>query len=65
MKVLAITSALLAGGLAEPIPKLATRDTPTIDLGYSVYSGTFDAKNNINVFKGYATGLSRAIEFKN
>jgi hypothetical protein len=50
-----IASALLAGvSLAEPIPNLAAaRDTPTVDLGYSVYSGTFDATNNINVFKGY------------
>ncbi|KAF2826271.1 alpha/beta-hydrolase [Ophiobolus disseminans] len=49
----AIASALLAGvSLAEPIPQLAARDTPTVDLGYSVYSGTFDAVNNINAFKG-------------
>jgi len=54
MKVfgLAIASALVA---AEPIPKLAARDAPTVDLGYSVYSGTFDATNNINAFKRYAT----------
>ncbi|KAH7089535.1 Alpha/Beta hydrolase protein [Paraphoma chrysanthemicola] len=55
MRVLgsAIASALLAGvSVAEPIPKLAPRDTPTVDLGYSVYSGSYDAVNNINAFKG-------------
>lgn len=49
----AVTSALLAGiSLAEPIPNLAARAAPTVDLGYSVYSGSLDATNNINVFKG-------------
>jgi hypothetical protein len=59
MRVLssAIASALLAGvTIAEPIPNIAIRDTPTVDLGYSVYSGTYDAANNINVFKGYGFG---------
>ena len=59
----AIASALLAGvSFAEPIPNLAARDTPTVDLGYSVYSGTFDATSNINVFKGYEFSSTRPIE---
>ena len=51
MKVLAgaIASALLTGVTASPI---AARDTPTVDLGYSVYSGSYDAASNINAFKG-------------
>lgn len=48
-----IATALLAGvGAGEPIPNLAARDAPTVDLGYSVYSGKFDAASNINVFQG-------------
>lgn len=57
MKVIgcAIASAALFAGVsvAEPIPKIAARDTPTVDLGYSVYSGSYDATSNINAFKGY------------
>jgi hypothetical protein len=50
----ALASALLAGvSIAEPIPTITARDTPTVDLGYSVYSGKYDAANDINVFKGY------------
>lgn len=55
MKVLggAVATALLAGvTCGEPIPKLASRDTPTVDLGYSVYSGKYDAASNINAFQG-------------
>jgi hypothetical protein len=54
-----IASVLLAGvvSLAEPIPKLAARDAPTVDLGYSVYSGSFDATSNINAFKGYVQAI--------
>lgn len=49
----AIATALLAGvTVSEPIPRLASRDAPTVDLGYSVYSGKLDAANNINVFQG-------------
>jgi hypothetical protein len=58
MKVLgsALASALLAGAsVAEPIPKITARDTPTVDLGYSVYSGKHDATNDVNVFKGYGS----------
>jgi hypothetical protein len=52
----AIASALLAGAcVAEPIPKITARDAPTVDLGYSVYSGSYDAASNINVFKGYGS----------
>jgi hypothetical protein len=47
---------------AEPIPSIATRDTPTVDLGYSVYSGSYDATNNINVFKGYDSNCIKRIE---
>jgi hypothetical protein len=54
-----IVSVLFAGvvSLAEPVPKLAVRDAPTVDLGYSVYSGSFDATNNINAFKGYVQAI--------
>jgi hypothetical protein len=50
-----VAGALMAGVsvAAEPIPSIAARDTPTVDLGYGVYSGSYDATNNINVFKGY------------
>jgi hypothetical protein len=64
MRVLgsAIASALLAGvSVAEPIPKFAARDTPTVDLGYSVYSGSYDAVNNMNAFKGYVLDHSMII----
>jgi hypothetical protein len=67
MKVLgcAVASALLAGvSVAEPIPSIATRDTPTVDLGYSVYSGSYDAANDINVFKGYASSFFAIIELE-
>jgi hypothetical protein len=57
MKVIgcAIASAALFAGVsvAEPIPKFVTRQTPTVDLGYSVYSGSYDAASNINAFKGF------------
>lgn len=54
MRVLgsAIAGALLTGVVAEPIPKIAARDSPTVDLGYSVYSGSYDAASGINAFKG-------------
>jgi hypothetical protein len=59
----AIASALLTGAsVAEPIPNIAARDTPTVDLGYSVYSGSYDATNNINVFKGYGSTYMTSIE---
>ena len=60
MKVVrnAIAGAILAGvSLAKPTPNLI----PTVDLGYSVYEGTFDARNNINAFKGYDISILRAI----
>ncbi|EAT91291.1 carboxylic ester hydrolase [Parastagonospora nodorum] len=49
-----VAGALIAGVsvAAEPIPSIAARDTPTVDLGYGVYSGSYDATNNINAFKG-------------
>jgi hypothetical protein len=61
MRVLecALASALLAGAcVAEPIRKIAARDAPTVDLGYSVYSGSYDAASDINVFKGYGSGYT-------
>jgi len=50
-----VAGALITGVsvAAEPIPSIAARDTPTVDLGYEVYSGSYDAANNINAFKGY------------
>jgi hypothetical protein len=67
MKVLgsAFASALLAGVCAaEPIPSIAARDAPTVDLGYSVYSGSYDAANDINVFKGYGFSFFVTIELE-
>jgi hypothetical protein len=50
----AVAIALFAGlSIAEPIPNLAARDAPTVDLGYSVYSGKYDVNNSINAFLGY------------
>lgn len=65
MKVLgsAIATALLAAGAcAEPVPRAAK--TPTVDLGYAVYEGNYDANNSINVFKGYVSVYPIAIEFR-
>lgn len=43
--------ALLAATVAaEPIPRAVK--APTVDLGYAVYEGSFDANNSINAFKG-------------
>ena len=56
MKVLqgAFATALLAAGVcAEPIPRAAK--APTVDLGYAVYEGSYDANNSINIFKGYVS----------
>ncbi|ORY18052.1 Alpha/Beta hydrolase protein [Clohesyomyces aquaticus] len=39
------------GVAAEPIP-LAARAPPTVDLGYSVYQGTYDEASKTNSFKG-------------
>ena len=63
MKVLgsAIATALLAAGAcAEPVPRAAK--APTVDLGYGVYEGSYDANNSINVFKGYVRVHLEAIE---
>ncbi|KAF2198193.1 alpha/beta-hydrolase [Delitschia confertaspora ATCC 74209] len=51
--VLLLLSSFDAGVVAEPIP-LAARAaiTPTVDLGYSVYQGSYDNVSKINVFKG-------------
>ena len=41
--------------VAEPIPFDArAAAAPSVDLGYSVYQGTFDAASGVNSFKGYA-----------
>lgn len=47
-----VVTVFLGLSVAEPIPRLAARDAPTVDLGYSVYAGSYDAVNNINAFKG-------------
>ncbi|KAL5121492.1 hypothetical protein ACEQ8H_000564 [Pleosporales sp. CAS-2024a] len=39
-------------GVAEPVAKFAARDRPTVDVGYAVYRGSYDATSNINAFKG-------------
>ncbi|KAF2744503.1 alpha/beta-hydrolase [Sporormia fimetaria CBS 119925] len=41
----------LKAAIAEPI-LLVPRATPTIDLGYSIYEGAYDAKSGVNAFKG-------------
>ncbi|KAF2179018.1 alpha/beta-hydrolase [Zopfia rhizophila CBS 207.26] len=38
--------------LAEAIPFAARATSPTVDLGYSIYEGTYDASSKLNVFKG-------------
>ncbi|KAF2128864.1 alpha/beta-hydrolase [Dothidotthia symphoricarpi CBS 119687] len=46
-----IATALLAGiAVAEPIPRAVK--APSVDLGYSIYEGSYDVNNSINVFKG-------------
>ena len=47
--VIALLAATIA---AEPIPRAVK--APTVDLGYAVYEGSYDANNSINTFKGYA-----------
>jgi hypothetical protein len=59
----AVATAFLGLSVAEPIPKPAARDAPTVDLGYSVYAGSYDAVNDINVFKGYVLNHVRDSEF--
>jgi hypothetical protein len=41
---------LVVGATARPH---VSRSTVSVDLGYSVYQGTLDANNSINVFKGF------------
>ncbi|KAI8943494.1 hypothetical protein NX059_001496 [Plenodomus lindquistii] len=50
MKVTFATALLAAGACAKPAPR-ATK-APTVDLGYAVYQGSYDANNSVNVFKG-------------
>lgn len=47
VSALALLTATVA---AEPIPRAVK--APTVDLGYAVYEGSFDANNSINAFKG-------------
>ncbi|KAF2854997.1 alpha/beta-hydrolase [Plenodomus tracheiphilus IPT5] len=50
MKIPFATALLAAGACATPAPQAAK--APTVDLGYAVYQGSYDANNSINVFKG-------------
>lgn len=51
MRLTGSAIALLAATVAaEPIPRAAK--APTVDLGYAVYEGSFDANSSINAFKG-------------
>jgi hypothetical protein len=46
-----ITTALLvAAACAEPVPRAVK--APKVDLGYTVYEGSYDANSSLNVFKG-------------
>jgi hypothetical protein len=40
----------IAAACSEPISRAVK--APKVDLRYAVYEGNYDAKNNINVFKG-------------
>lgn len=51
------TALLAAGACGEPVPRAAK--APTVDLGYSVYEGSYDANNSINIFKGFVVLLLR------
>lgn len=56
----ALAAALLVlGACAEPVPRAAK--APSVDLGYAVYEGSYDANNSINVFKGYVSVQTRVI----
>jgi hypothetical protein len=46
----------LTGVIAEPV-HLSPRAAPTVDLGYAVYQGTYDANSQVNSFKGYVALL--------
>ena len=48
------------GVTAEPIP-LAARADPTVDLGYAIYQGSYDAETKVNTFKGYVLYQGRII----
>lgn len=51
------------GVVAEPLPvALAARAVPSVDLGYAVYQGSYDADYKVNSFKGYVSRRARAIE---
>jgi hypothetical protein len=42
------------GVAAEPIPVvLAARAAPSVDLGYAIYEGSYDAEHKVNSFKRY------------
>jgi hypothetical protein len=50
VKILLALALLFARSGAEPVPRAAK--APTVDLGYAVYEGSYDANTSINVFKG-------------
>lgn len=56
MKVAFAAALVAAGAYAQPASSTpaSTSTAPSVDLGYAVYEGSYDANNSINVFKGYA-----------
>lgn len=52
------------GVAAEPV-SLAARGQPSVDLGYSIYQGSYDASSRVNSFKGYVSPIKFAIELFN
>ena len=63
VRVAAAAAAFLFGALlsspvlAEPIPLEARAGGPKVDLGYSIYEGSYDANSKLNTFKGYIISL--------
>lgn len=50
--------------VAEPIPvELAARAAPSVDLGYAIYTGSYDATSKVNSFKGFVSSHNSRIEF--
>jgi hypothetical protein len=50
MRGFIIALSLIVRATARPH---VSRSAVSVDLGYSIYQGTLDANNSINVFKGF------------
>jgi hypothetical protein len=46
----ATTALLVAAACAEPVSRAVK--APKVDLGYTIYQGSYDVNNSINIFKG-------------